>query len=76
MCDGGLSGPFATMGNTTGIGDPVPARMDSLGSGDLFGQVLRPASKKGAPGVQRKNVKNKQTNSYGEMLPTLVMLKK
>lgn len=55
MCDGGLSGPFTTLGNTIGVGDPVPAGMDSLGSGDLFGQVLKPASKKDTASIRKKN---------------------
>jgi len=47
---GGAYGPFQTLANTVGIGNPVPAGSDGLaGSGDKFDNVIaKPAKKKGA----------------------------
>ena len=46
VCDGCFSTPF----NTMGIGDPVPANGNNLGSGDLFvtNKKTKPATKKAA----------------------------
>lgn len=55
MCDGGLSGPFATLGNTIGVGDPVPAGINSLGSGDKYPVIgSKPAVKKSAPANKKE----------------------
>lgn len=44
---GGVYGPFQTLNNTVGIGDPVPAGIDSAGSGDRFdNKVVKKISKK------------------------------
>lgn len=47
---GGAYGPFQTLANTVGIGNPVPAGSDGLaGSGDKFDNVIaKPTKKKGA----------------------------
>jgi len=47
---GGAYGPFQTLSNTVGIGNPVPAGSDAqAGSGDKFDNVItKPAKKRGA----------------------------
>jgi hypothetical protein len=47
---GGAYGPFQTLANTIGIGNPVPAGSDGLaGSGDKFDNIVtKPVKKKGA----------------------------
>jgi len=46
---GGAYGPFQTLANTVGIGNPVPAGSDGIpGSGDKFDNIVtKPAKKKG-----------------------------
>lgn len=53
---GGAYGPFQTLANTVGIGNPVPAGSDGLaGSGDKFDNVItKPAKKKGADEIGEK----------------------
>lgn len=53
---GGAYGPFQTLANTVGIGNPVPAGSDGLaGSGDKFDNVVaKPAKKKGADEIEEK----------------------
>lgn len=53
---GGAYGPFQTLANTIGIGNPVPAGSDGLaGSGDKFDNVVvKPAKKKGADEIEEK----------------------
>lgn len=62
MCDfvntGGLGGPsYNTVGNTMGIGDPVsPGQNNSgVGSGDIFFDTFKPATKKAAPSKKNDN---------------------
>lgn len=52
---GGAYGPFQTLANTVGIGDPVPAGSgETLGSGDKFDKVIaKPAKKRGADDIPR-----------------------
>lgn len=61
--DGDTSGAYATTVNTIGIGDPVPAGNDSLGSGDKFDNQFKMAIKKRSPevkkGKRRAKVKGK-----------------
>jgi hypothetical protein len=73
MCDGGLCGDgFSTLSNTIGVGDPIPAGINTLGSGDKWCQVGGVATKGNSK--TKKTKKEKQPN-YGEMLPTIVYLK-
>lgn len=53
---GGAYGPFQTLANTVGIGNPVPAGSDGMaGSGDKFDNVItKPAKKKGAEDIGNK----------------------
>lgn len=53
---GGAYGPFQTLTNTVGIGNPVPAGSDSqAGSGDRFdNMVAKPAKKRSAEETGKK----------------------
>lgn len=55
---GGVSAPMATLGNTPGMGNVVPAGNGSFGSGDKFGNVI--GSK---PYTQTSSVKRKKKKS-------------
>lgn len=44
---GGVYGPFQTLNNTVGIGDPIPAGIETAGSGDRFdNKVTKKIAKK------------------------------
>lgn len=48
---------YATTTNTVGIGDPVPAEISSLGSGDKFDNQFKMATKKAAPKKPKKRIR-------------------
>lgn len=51
--EGETSGAYATLGNTIGIGDPVPASGNNLGSGDKFDNQFKMSTKKGSQEVKK-----------------------
>lgn len=58
--DGETSGAYATTMNTIGIGDPVPAGTNTLGSGDKFDNTKIKIAKKKGP---KKIIKLKNVNT-------------
>jgi hypothetical protein len=66
---GGINGGgFSTPMNTIGIGDPVPAGINTLGSGDLFTTAVK-AGKKGKN--QKPQIATKKP-AYQSELPYVV----
>lgn len=66
---GGVSSPMATLNNTPGMGNVVPAGTNSFGSGDKFGNTIggKPYTQAGSPKRRKKKtvIKKKAKSPLG-----------
>jgi len=57
---GGVTSPMATLMNTPGMGDAVPPKAGSIGSGDTFGMINRKPYTQGNVIIKKKTKKKKR----------------
>ena len=64
---GGVSAPMATVNNVPGVGNPTPAGVNQIGSGDKWSTSKKPYTQTATPKKKKKKLEEENINPYDKI---------